>query len=94
MTDEDIQSTIAPTHGGCYHIEKPMMIDGKEVGIDEGIYDLVKALNDHGLHTIVSSCQGHSDDVGFVSISMENVKEVIHTGTGFSIVWEVKKKVK
>ena len=43
------------------HKTKEILIDGKEILIDEKIAGLVESLNEHGLETL-SSCQGNEDD--------------------------------
>jgi len=72
------------------HKQVPVMIDGKEVMIDEKMVELIKVLNKVGLKT-TASCQGNENDVCQVMISWEDVKKVTHSPFGFLIEWDNKK---
>ena len=69
------------------HKTTRVLINGKEIAIDEKIVELVESLNKCGLETL-ASCHGNKNDVAWITISMRNVKEVIHTGDSFIIVWD------
>lgn len=56
----NIRKTINEFVSDLFVKEKPKERDKQEPVIEEGIKDLVEALNNHGLETF-ASCEGHKD---------------------------------
>ena len=65
MTDK----TTAQVSTNAEHVERPMMVNGEEIGVDAGVYDLVEAINSASGLSTEGSCQGSEEIPGYIKLS-------------------------